>query len=339
MNDSAGGTGERDAASWARSVLTFDIDVHAASQGDWTLQYEQLSSGSFRGELLMLQLSGVSLTSEKTNLALRQRGRLGEQVYGFAMSVDPTGDVYFDGRKVHPDAILCGNGREIDFVTPPQHHLIGITVNKDLLDSLWERLYQKPLAIWLERQVDLHPTPENAIALRAKHLQSLNEALALGQHFTDPADLNHLRDDILIEWIEAIPPNVDVSDMDSLARRKRLVDKACDLMLVNPDEPPTILDICNQVGASRRKLNYCFQDVLGTAPTQYLRALRLNGVRRSLRQANLEETVQDIATRWGFWHQGQFSLDYKKHFFELPSETLNRARHRFQRVSVKGGRV
>ncbi|MCY1555380.1 Helix-turn-helix domain protein [compost metagenome] len=105
-----------------------------------------------------------------------------------------------------------------------------------------------------------------------------------------------------------------------------MVDKACELMMANPDEPPSILDVCSRVGASRRKLNYCFQDVLGTSPTQYLRALRLNGVRRGLREAEPGATVQDVAARWGFWHLGQFSLDYKKHFFELPSETLARAR-------------
>ena len=312
--------------AWARSVLTFDIDAHAAAQGDWVLRYEQLSSGSFRGELALVQLNGVSLSGEKTNLALRQRGRLGEQVYGFAMSVAPAGDVYFDGRKVHPDAILCGSGREIDFVTPPQHHLIGITVERSLLNPLWEHMYQKPLATWLERQVDLLPTPENAVALRSKHLQALKEALALAQHFSDASALNQLRDDLLIEWIEALPPSVDTSDLDSLARRKRMVDKACELMMANPDEPPSILEVCSRVGASRRKLNYCFQDVLGTSPIQYLRALRLNGVRRGLRQAGPDESVQDVATRWGFWHQGQFSLDYKKHFFELPSDTLARAR-------------
>ena len=72
-------------------------------------------------------VDGVRLTEEKTSLALRQRGRLGEQVYGFAMSVAPTGDVYFDGRKVHPDAILCGSGREIDFVTPAQHDILALS--------------------------------------------------------------------------------------------------------------------------------------------------------------------------------------------------------------------
>jgi AraC family ethanolamine operon transcriptional activator len=311
---------------WARSVQTFDIDAHAAAQGDWVLHYEQLSRGRFRGELSLVLLDAVRLTEEKTSLALRQRGRLGEQVYGFAMSVAPTGDVYFDGRKVHPDAILCGSGREIDFVTPPQHHLIALTVERSLLNPLWEHMYQKPLASWLERQMELRPTPESSAALRSKHQRALKASLALAPHFTEPSALNQLRDDILIEWIEALPPSVDTSDLDSLARRKRLVDKACELMMANPDEPPSILAVCSRVGASRRKLNYCFQDVLGTSPTQYLRALRLNGVRRGLREAAPGATVQDVAARWGFWHLGQFSLDYKKHFFELPSETLTRAR-------------
>jgi AraC family transcriptional regulator, ethanolamine operon transcriptional activator len=317
---------DADAPAWARSVLTFDIDAHAAAQGGWALRYEQLSSGSFRGGLTMVQLDGMRLFGETTNLSLRQRGWLGDEVYGFAMSAVPAGDVYFDGRKVDADAILCGSGREIDFVTPPQHHLIAAAVERSLLNPLWERMYQKPLAAWLERQVELRPTPESAAALRTKHLQALKEALALAQHFTDASALNQLRDDILIEWIEALPPSVDTSDLDSLARRKRMVDKACELMMANPDEPPSILDICSRVGASRRKLNYCFQDVLGTSPTQYLRALRLNGVRRGLREAGPGATVQDVAARWGFWHLGQFSLDYKKHFFELPSETLARAR-------------
>jgi AraC family transcriptional regulator, ethanolamine operon transcriptional activator len=317
---------DAEAPEWARSVLTFDIDAHAAAQGGWALRYEQLSSGTFRGELTMVQLDGVRLLGEKTNLSLRQRGRLGDQVYGFAMSAEPAGDVYFDGRKVHPDAVLCGSGREIDFVTPTQHHLIASAVERGLLNLLWERMYQKPLAAWLERQVELRPTPESAAALRTKHLQALKEALALAQHFSEASALNQLRDDILIEWIEALPPSVDISDLDSLARRKRMVDKACELMMANPDEPPSILDVCSRVGASRRKLNYCFQDVLGTSPTQYLRALRLNGVRRGLREAGAGATVQDVAARWGFWHLGQFSLDYKKHFFELPSETLARAR-------------
>ena len=82
------------------------------------------------------------------------------------------------------------------------------------------------------------------------------------------------------------------------------------------------------MGTSRRKLNYCFQDVLGTTPVKYLRSLRLNGARRALRQAAPGVTIQDIASHWGFWHLSQFAQDYKKLFGELPSATLKNFENR-----------
>ena len=134
--------------------------------------------------------------------------------------------------------------------------------------------------------------------------------------------LRQLRDEIQIEWIEALPAQVDTRGLDTLQRRKRLVDQACELMLARSDEPLSILEVCSQVGISRRKLNYCFHDVLGTTPVKYLRAVRLNGVRRDLKRAAPAQTVQDIATRWGFWHLSQFAQDYRRLFGELPSATL-----------------
>ena len=126
------------------------------------------------------------------------------------------------------------------------------------------------------------------------------------------------------EWLGALPESVDSGALPALAARKRIVDRACALALADPAQPPSMLELCRAVGASRRKLNYCFQDVLGCSPLKVLRAARLQAVRRELRRG--AGTVQDVAARWGFWHLGQFSLDYKKHFFELPSETLARAR-------------
>lgn len=313
-------------ARWARSERTSDVDAHALAQGSWLFNYEQLSRGRFSGELTTVQLPDMRLFGERTNLSLRQRGHLGESVYGFAMSFEAPSPVFFNGQKVPSDSIMCGRGNHIDIVTPENHWLMAIVVERSLLNPLWERMYQKPLAAWLEHQLVLEASRPVAEALRHRHMQVLQYTLALARHHPDSSGLRQLRDDILIEWIEALPPSVDTSDLDSRARRKRMVDKACDLMLADCDEPLSILDVCSRVGASRRKLNYCFQDVLGVSPTQYLRALRLNAVRRDLKLPKSSTSVQDVAARWGFWHLGQFARDYKKHFSELPSETLSLAK-------------
>ena len=102
---------------------------------------------------------------------------------------------------------------------------------------------------------------------------------------------------------------------------------ACALLLAQHDTPLSLLAVCREVGASPRKLSYCFQDVLGLSPARFVKATRLNAVRRELAQGAREgspQSVYDVAARWGFWHFGHFSSDYKRQFGELPSQTLKR---------------
>ncbi len=298
------------------------MDQHASAQQGWELQYEQLSSGQFKGRIHRVQLPEMSLLREDTSLSLRQRGRLNDGVYGFAMALQESHDLFFNGQRVPRHAIMCGRGDEVDLTTPSHFTLIAVVVERSLLNPLWERMYQKPLAHWLEKKLVLQTTEVKAQNLRDLHLTVLDRASALAHRQPDPQALRQLRDEILMEWLEALPAQVDTSELPTLERRKKLVDRACELMLGHADEPLSILEVCSRVGTSRRKLNYCFQDVLGTTPLKYLRSLRLNGVRRALRQAAPGVTIQDIASHWGFWHLSQFGQDYKHLFGELPSDTL-----------------
>jgi len=68
-----------------------------------------------------------------------------------------------------------------------------------------------------------------------------------------------------------------------------------------------------------------FQEEIGVSPKSYIRASSLSGARRELLAADPDALVVDIANRWGFWHLGQFAADYRRHFGELPSETLQKA--------------
>ena len=82
-------------------------------------------------------------------------------------------------------------------------------------------------------------------------------------------------------------------------------------------------------GLTARHLEYYFQEVLQINPVAFLRALRLDGVRRELKRARAAAPggqargcVQDVAAHWGFWHLGHFVADYRRMFGERPSETL-----------------
>jgi AraC family transcriptional regulator, ethanolamine operon transcriptional activator len=159
-------------------------------------------------------------------------------------------------------------------------------------------------------------------------LAMVHDTIQIAPHvFGDPAACSALEDSILVLVTEMLPTVRPFDPGRSAMARRRIVSRATEMMLAHDNRPVSVLDICKTVGASPRKLTYCFREVLGTSPMHYWRALRLNRVRRDLKRCDdLRGGVYDIAVRHGFWHFSQFSLDYKRHFSELPSETLRRAR-------------
>lgn len=108
------------------------------------------------------------------------------------------------------------------------------------------------------------------------------------------------------------------------SHRWQIVAAARAHVLAHPEQPLTVADLCRATGTSRRTLQYSFQAVLNVNPNAFLRSMRLNGVRRMLREA---ASVSDAATHWGFWHFGHFARDYRALFGERPSDTHRRHRH------------
>lgn len=306
--------------AWRWCVRTGDPDAQAQAQPGWRQHYEQLSAGRFDGQVLHVQIPGLRLVREDSHCAVHQRGDLGQDAYGLALPLTMSGPAIFNGQRVGRDELMVGRGDELDLVTPEQFSLIAVVVDAELLHPLWERLYGKRPSAWIEQQLVLPARAAAAAAVRSLHLQALQDLCAADSAITDETALLQLRDALLIEWIEALPERVDASELPTLAARKALVHRACALMLAHANEPLSMLQVCRHVGASRRKLNYCFKDVLGSSPLRYLRALRLNGVRRDLRDG--AASVQQAAARWGFWRMGEFAADYRRQFAELPSQTL-----------------
>jgi len=101
--------------------------------------------------------------------------------------------------------------------------------------------------------------------------------------------------------------------------------KAVDYIRSCGCEMPTVFELCLIAGASERTLEYAFKEHYGFGPKEFITKHRLNHVQKHLRKSDpLNKTVQQIAHKYGFWHMGQFSADYKKLFGELPSETLKK---------------
>jgi AraC-like DNA-binding protein len=98
-----------------------------------------------------------------------------------------------------------------------------------------------------------------------------------------------------------------------------------ELLEADQDRILHIPDVCSAIGVSERTLRHRCIEHLGMSPYRYLQLRRMHQVRRALSIADAKaKTVTEIATDYGYWELGRFSVAYKRLFGESPSTTLGR---------------
>src|SRR6516164_1247103 len=107
--------------------------------------------------------------------------------------------------------------------------------------------------------------------------------------------------------------------------RARVMRRLEEALMENPEEPLYMAELSARVGASYWTLRDCCLEYLGMGPKRYLWLRRMNLARRALRKADAENaTVTKIASDYGFWEFGRFSVAYRSLFGESPSAALRR---------------
>ncbi|MGP3945894.1 AraC family transcriptional regulator [Streptomyces sp. 6N106] len=90
----------------------------------------------------------------------------------------------------------------------------------------------------------------------------------------------------------------------------------------NLPEPLSLGWIAEAAGCSARTLSGMFREELDTSPMSYVRGLRLDRIRHDI--LTTDDSIGDIAYRWGVTHLGRFASEYRSRFGELPSATAAR---------------
>ncbi|MGX9566390.1 helix-turn-helix domain-containing protein [Pseudomonas sp. CFBP 5748] len=301
---------------------TADIDEHARNMGGWQVSYDQLTPGRFEGELIEFRCDWMQLVRDRSNQALTKGGMAWEGAITFSVPLSADGPVFCAGHPIIEPSLLVARGQNLPDLRTPQHlDLLGVAVEEQALEHLLECQGSR------FRITDLPKCYRLGDSTLPAELAALFDELEGGEQGRDSllgyeSIRRGLRDTVMLHMLELVAPD-EVPPLNPTAR-KRMVDRAREYALSHVDEPLSILDLCNHIGASRRKLQYCFQETLGINPVAYLRALRLNAVRRELRSGDQALGVQEVAARWGFWHLSRFSSDYRILFGETPSQTLRR---------------
>jgi AraC family ethanolamine operon transcriptional activator len=305
-----------------RKVITRDADEQAENLSEWDQTYDQLTPGRFSGSLTEVWFDDIQLFRETTNQSVHEAGSSwpGSRTFGVPLAME--GAACFAGRAMGEDMILTlGGDEELDFRTSQSLDLVGIAVDDCVLNRFWRSVEPVTGEGQLQGRSLIHGSATKMAELRA-FLRSVFDVLEENADVLSHAPTRKsLQNAILGNLTAVLADAPDEPPANTAAQRRQVVEWAKAYALEHLDEAVTVAELCTRIGVSRRHLQYCFQDVLNTNPVQYLRAMRLNRVRRELKVGGSHASVQDVAARWGFWHLSHFASDYKKMFGELPSQT------------------
>lgn len=307
-------------------IETTDADEHAACLRDWEQTYDQLSAGAFRGEFEEYCFGNIQLFRENINQCLHESGSPVKGWRSVGVITEMEGQGWWHGDAFAPDSIInLEGGRGLDFRAPKQHEILVAVVNEEALRDYALHVEHRDLSLEPPHSGLINGYPQQAAKLRAFLTTVFNSLRATPEMLTHEPLRKALEHAIFSSALEAIQIEHPDRPSTSGMTRQQIVERARAYMREHIEEPICIEDLCCELRVSRRTLQYSFQDVLNLNPIKFLRTMRLNGVRRALKDADPQtDTVADIAAQWGFWHLSHFASEYRAMFEELPSETLRR---------------
>lgn len=315
-----------------RTVEAHDADDHARNLTAWEQSYDQITPGQFHGVLLELQMPQMQVFLEQTSQAVRQSCCVWPDAFWFGLPDHSDGGRVIgriNGRLCDADGVMVRPGNfEFELVTPADYAIYGIVIQRNALLRAADQMGCRIDWLQLASAEVLHVT-ESA---KTTCLQTLAYLLSEDDECGDPgpaASLELPQQAVMMAMLSMLDTSeVDSAVSNSFMRRQRIVAQARDYVLAQRDQVIGVPQLCERLHVSRRTLQYCFEDVLGISPIQFLRIIRLNGARRHLREDfSASKTVRDVAADWGFWHFSQFSSDYRKLFGQSPSESLRQRVH------------
>ena len=311
------------------NLETNDSDEMSEFIRGWDHEYVQLKRGKYSWEINILQIGELQIFELVVGAKTLAKGLVPTGTCVVAVFPDSLpGAARFLGREVTTDAIVTANYcQQYEFISGEQYKVILMAAPIDRVMSLAEKMQCPLKEAQLLSQGILIPN-FRAYNELSRYLQEvLHLARTQPTRLTNPTEgwsLGRLiQEDALPLFIDVLTakPLTFLPEKDS--KRRRLVKHTEAFMRENIKYPISLTDLCQNIDRSQRSLYYAFQEAYSLSPMQYLKILRLNGIRRILKSADPRETtVTEIAIEWGFWHTGQFSVDYKKMFGETPSATL-----------------
>jgi AraC-like DNA-binding protein len=282
--------------------------------------------GRFSAKVIRIDLQQLWMTRARESLPRIWHVEMGRERTGISFSTEPGPAIGWRGAQIAAHEVipvrpgLCGWHRLFGptnwgAVSLPDAYLaeIGASVaGRNLLPS---------------RETIAMAVPPAALArLRRLHAEAARLAENHPKILASPGATHGLEQALVEAMLACLRPADIREDAGAFRHHAAIIKRFRAMAEARTDQAVFLPEVCAAIGVSGRTLRICCQEQLGISPKRYLLLRRLHLAQRSLRDIDpAAHSVTEIATRFGFWELGRFSVYYKDVFGESPSATLRRA--------------
>ena len=307
------------------AVLTFtDPDVYRAAIRNAKVEGVVTARGNFRAELTRIDLHRLWMLRGEESRARVFNVAIGSRAAIF-FPMDRNSPEYIDGMELPQGQILVFGLHSVG------HLRTGAGSQWGTMSLTFEDLAAAGQAI-IGREViapsDTHcirPPPQLMSRLSRLHGAAGHLAKTAPDILANPEVARAMEQALVHAMVSCLSGGETAETSNAHHRHAVILRRLEELLEANPDRILYLTELCSATGVSERTLRTCCHEHLGMSPTRYLWLRRMHLARRGLRVADTAATtVTDVATSYGFWELGRFSVAYRSLFGESPSAALRR---------------
>lgn len=308
-------------------LLNFtNFEIFSSVLKGYDLDFYQIDRGVFSGSLQQIQYGQIFISRVSATRRFEAFGSPPPGLRTFGVPGKNCLPFIWRNKASTGNSIqIYKPDTDLEMITHPFFEAIDFSITEEAFNILLQQWGLPVLDKLIAKREMVICKPEIMQLLR-KTLQviclTLNSKPELLNHSTDLQDLIKVEIPYLLS--QALM-NAETQGLKSMVeKRSHALKTAVDYIQTTPFDKVSLNTFCTENNINARTLQRAFLEHYGITAKSYAKAHRLNHVFKTLSASDSSDTrISDIASNHGFWHMGQFAADYRLHFGELPSETLN----------------
>ena len=294
-----------------------DLIRENSERAGWSIRYRQLEAGPLEVHSMVWYCGQILLKDESINRCLQV---VGESPLGVITVLIPDRNrrAWVNGHSLDDgQMVILFPGNKFHLVTGRKSRIVSMQVPQSVISAELSEYELEQLDV-LENDLTPAISDKAEISqLRTLILNSRDSGTAGRPSLITEASLISKLGLLVASYpnhMTGSPTCISIKQISTL----RKVDMYLESHL---REEFRMSEFSRASGVSERTLERLFKNAFGITPSAYIKTLRLHKARTELaRKTIYNKSIAQIAMDQGFSHLGRFSVSYREHFGQSPSE-------------------